>query len=85
MVMKTFSASESTAQISPEHAAAKVAPDWAKTGASVRREQALQCQVERVKEWRSGIVAAAGALAAVAEEVAPAGQDLETHYRTGSV
>ena len=54
------------------------------TGASMRREQVLQCQVERVKEWRSGIVAAAGALAAVAEEVAVAGQDLETRYRTGS-
>jgi hypothetical protein len=67
-----------------EHAAARVAPEWAKTGASVQREQALQCQVERVKEWRSGIVAAAGALAAVAEEVALAGQDLETRYRTGS-
>jgi hypothetical protein len=67
-----------------EHAAARVAPEWAKTGASVRREQALQCQVERVKEWRSGIVAAARALAAVAEEVALAGQDLETRYRTGS-
>ena len=67
-----------------EYAAARVAPEWAKTGASVRREQALQCQVERVKEWRAGIVAAAGALAAVAEEVALAGQDLETRYRTGS-
>jgi len=67
-----------------EHAAARVAPEWAKTGASVQREQALQCQVERVKEWRSGIVAAAGALAAVTEEVALAGQDLETRYRTGS-
>ena len=68
-----------------EHAAARVAPEWAKTGASVGREQALQCQVERVKEWRRGIVAAAGALAAVAEEVALAGQDPETRYRTGSV
>jgi hypothetical protein len=67
-----------------EHAAARVAPEWAKTGASVRREQALHCQVERVKEWRSGIVAAARALAAVAEEVALAGQDLETRYWTGS-
>ena len=67
-----------------EHAAARVAPDWAKTGASVQREQALQCQVERAKEWRRGIVAAAGALAAVTEEVTPAGQDLETRYRAGS-
>jgi len=67
-----------------EHAAARVAPEWAKTGASVRCEQALQCQVDRVKEWRSGIVAADRAIAAVAEEVALAGQDLETRYRTGS-
>jgi hypothetical protein len=67
-----------------EHAAVRVAPAWAKTGASVRREQALQCQAERVKEWRCGIVAAAGALAAVAGEVALAGQDLETRYRAGS-
>jgi hypothetical protein len=67
-----------------EYAAARVAPEWAKTGASVRLEQALQCQVERVKEWRGGIVAAAEALAAVAEEVALAGQDLETRYRIGS-
>ncbi len=67
-----------------EYAAPRVAPEWAKTGASVRCEQALQCQVERVKEWRSGIIAAAGALAAVKEEVARAGQDLETRYRTGS-
>jgi hypothetical protein len=67
-----------------EYAAARVAPEWAKTGASVRREQALQRQVERVKEWRGGIVAAAGALAAVAEEVVLAGQDLETRYRTGA-
>jgi hypothetical protein len=47
-------------------------------------EPRQQARVERAKEWRSGIVAAAGALAAVAEEVALAGQDLETRYRTGS-
>ena len=67
-----------------ECAAARVAPGWAKTGASARREQALQCRVGRVKGGRSGIVAAAVALAAVAEGVALAGQDLETRYRTGS-
>ena len=67
-----------------EHAAARVAPEWAKTGTAVRREQALQRQAERAKEWRDGIVAAAGALAAIAHEVALAGQDLETCYRSGS-
>jgi hypothetical protein len=67
-----------------EHAAARVAPEWAKTGAAARREQALQRQAERVKGWSDGIVAAAGALAAIAHEVALAGQDLETCYPDGS-
>ena len=55
------------------------------------KDQAHLCGANRlcnaigdtVKEWRSGIVAAAGALAVVAGEVALAGQDLETRYRTG--
>jgi hypothetical protein len=67
-----------------EHAAARVAPEWAKTGAAARREEALRRQAERAKEWRNGIVAAAGALAAIAHEVALAGQELETCYRGGS-
>jgi hypothetical protein len=67
-----------------EHAAAEVAPEWAKTGAPVRREEALQRQVERAKEWRKRIVAAAGALAAIAGEVALHGQDQETRCLSGS-
>jgi hypothetical protein len=67
-----------------EHAAARVAPEWAKTGAAVRREETLQRQAERAKQWRDGIVAAAEALAAIAHEVALVGQDLETCYRSGS-
>jgi hypothetical protein len=67
-----------------EHAAARVAPDWAKTGAAVGREEALQRQAERAKGWSEGIVAAAEALAVIAHEVALAGQDLETCYRGGS-
>ena len=67
-----------------EHAAAKVAPEWAKTGAAVRREEALRRQAERAMEWRNGIVAAAEALAAIAQEVALAGQDLEPCYRSRS-
>jgi hypothetical protein len=67
-----------------EHAAARVAPEWAKTGAAVRREEALQRQARRAKEWSDGIVAAAGVLAAIAHEVALADQDLETCYRGGS-
>jgi hypothetical protein len=67
-----------------EHAAARVAPEWARTEAAVRREQALQRQAKRAKEWSDGIVAAAGALAAIAHEVALADQDLETCHRGGS-
>lgn len=67
-----------------EHAAARVAPEWAKTEAAVRREEALQRQAKRAKEWSDGIVAAAGALAVIAHEVALADQDLETCYRSGS-
>ena len=67
-----------------EHAAARVAPEWAKTGPAVRHEEALRRQAERAKEWRNGIVAAAEALASIAQEVALAGQDLETSYRSRS-
>lgn len=67
-----------------EHAAARVAPEWAKTGAAVRREEALQRQADHAKEWCDEIVAAAGALAAIAGEVVLAGQDLESRYRSGS-
>jgi hypothetical protein len=58
-----------------EHAAAKVAPEWARTGASVRSAEALQRRAERARELRNGIVAAAAAVAAIAEEVALVGQD----------
>ena len=67
-----------------EHAAARVAPEWAKTETAVRREETLQRQAKRAKEWTDGIVAAVGALAAIAHEVALAGQDLETCYHSGS-
>jgi hypothetical protein len=67
-----------------EHAAAKVAPEWARTRDAVQREEALQRWAERAKELRNGIVAAAGALAAIAQEVTLAAQDLETGYRSGS-
>jgi hypothetical protein len=58
-----------------EHAAANVAPAWARTRDAVQREDALHRRAERAKELRNGIVAAAGALAAMAGEVALAGQD----------
>jgi hypothetical protein len=67
-----------------EHAAAKVAPEWARTRAAVQSAEDLQRQVERVKEWRNEIVATAGALAAIAQEVALAGQGLETRYPSGT-
>jgi hypothetical protein len=53
-----------------EHAAARVAPEWAKTEASVRRAETLQHRAERARELRNGIVAAAAALAVIAEEIA---------------
>lgn len=61
-----------------EHAAANVAPQWARSWAAAQSEQALQSRAGRVRELRSGILAAAAALAAIAGEVALAGQDLQT-------
>jgi hypothetical protein len=61
-----------------EHAAANVAPEWARTRAAAQSAETLQRRAERAKELRDGIAAAAGALAAIAAEVAVAGQDLET-------
>ena len=73
-----LSASQEQAErfvVALEHAAANVAPAWARTTEAVQREDALQRRAERAKELRNGIVAAAGALAAIAEEVALARQD----------
>ncbi len=53
-----------------QRAADGAAPEWAKTEASVRRAEALQRRADRAKEVRNHIVATAGALAAIAEEVA---------------
>jgi flagellar biosynthesis regulator FlaF len=67
-----------------EHAAANVAPEWARTWEAVQGAEVLQGRAERAKELRNGIVAAAGALAAIAEEVGLAGQDLEGRCPSGS-
>jgi hypothetical protein len=67
-----------------EHAAAEITPEWARTSASARDAEVLQRQAERAKELRNGIVAAAGALAAIAGEVALLEQDLETRCLSGS-
>jgi len=67
-----------------EHAAANVAPDWARTREAAQSAEALQRRAERAKELRIGIVAAAGSLAAIAHEVAVAGRDLETGCLSGS-
>ena len=67
-----------------EYAAAEIAPEWARTSASARHAEVLQRQVERAKELRNGIVAAAGALAAIAGEVALLGRDVETSCLSGS-
>jgi len=53
-----------------EYAAARVAPEWVKTEASVRRAETLQHRAERARELRNGIVAAEAALAVIAEEIA---------------
>ena len=50
-----------------EHAAARVAPEWAKTEASVRRAETLQHRAEHARDLRNGIVAAAAALAVIAQ------------------
>ena len=61
-----------------QHAATKVTSGRATTEASVRRAEALQRRADRAREVRNHIVAAAGALAAIAEEVALLSQDRET-------
>jgi len=66
-----------------QHAAAGVAPEWAKTESSVRRAEAMQRRADRAQEVRNHIVAAAGALAAIAEEVALLNQGRETRHRNG--
>jgi hypothetical protein len=66
-----------------QHAAAGVASEWAKTEASVRRAEALQHQADRAKQVRDHIVTAAGALAAIAEEVALMDQHREARRASG--
>ncbi len=61
-----------------QHAAAGAAPEWAKTEASAQRAQVLQRRAEHAREVRNHIVAAAGALAAIAEEIAMLDQHRET-------
>jgi hypothetical protein len=63
-----------------QHAAAGVAPEWARTEASVRRAEELQRRADRARQAHNHIVAAAGALAAIAEEVALLNQARETGH-----
>jgi hypothetical protein len=63
-----------------QHAAANAAPGRAKTEASARRAQVLQRQAEHAKQARDHIVAAAGTLAAIAEEVTMLHQHRETRH-----
>lgn len=63
-----------------QHAADRAAPEWAKTEALVQRAEALRRRAERAKEVRDHIVATAGALAAIAEEIALLNQDQETRH-----
>ena len=61
-----------------EHASARITPEWAQTTRSARSTEILQRRLERAKELRTKIVAAAAALAAIAEEVALVEQGLIT-------
>ncbi len=61
-----------------QHAAARAAPERVTTVAWMRCAGALQCRTDRAKAVRDHIIAAAGALAAIAEEIAFLNQDLET-------
>jgi hypothetical protein len=60
-----------------QHAAANVVPEWAKSETSVRRAETLRRRADRAREVRDHIVAAAGALAVIAEEIAVLNQDRE--------
>lgn len=63
---------------------------WAKPPARDEHEpgagqpEALQRQLDRAKELRKGIIAAAAALAAIAEEVAWINQDLRSRHPSGA-
>jgi hypothetical protein len=63
-----------------QHAAARVAPERVKTEAAVRCAEALQRRADRATEVRNHIVAAAGALAEIAEEIALLTQDRRTGH-----
>ena len=63
-----------------QHAAAGMAPEWARTEASVRRAEELQRRADRARQVHNQLVAAAGALAAIAEEVALLNQVRETGH-----
>ncbi len=67
-----------------KHAATRVTPERARTSAPARRAEALQRQLDRAKELRKGIIAAAAALAAIAEETAWINQDLQSRHPSGA-
>ena len=76
-----LSASEKQADhlvVAFEHAAAGVAPEWAKAEVLVRRAEALHHRAERARELRNGIVAAVAALAVITEESAAICLGLDT-------
>lgn len=76
-----LSASEDQADrlvVALEHATAGVAPEWVRTEASAHRAGILQHRAERARELRTGIAAAAAALAVIAEEIAGIHLGLET-------
>jgi hypothetical protein len=58
--------------------------EWAKTSGCAEGAETVQHKVERANELRRVIVAAAGALAVIAEEIAGLHRDLETRRPGGS-
>ena len=58
--------------------------EWAKTRASAPSAETVQHKVERARELRKAIVAAAAALAAIAEEIARIDQDQGTRRPGGA-
>ena len=59
-------------------------PSSAKTEASVRGAETLQRRADHAKEVRDHIMAAAGALAAIAQEVVLLNHDRETGHEKSS-
>jgi hypothetical protein len=85
---RTLAHSTDLLSASADHADRLVAElehgEWAKASGGAPGAETVQHKVERANELRRAIVAAAGALAVIAEEMAWIHQDLETRRPGGS-